>query len=183
MRLFEGYPALEDDVLIIRKMSFSDAKALKEMTENRNIYHYLPTFLYECRYEDKREVLEKMDVECMKTHDSVLMGIYPKEKEDELLGIAEIYSYKEERNTASIGYRLKDEYWGKGIATRVARLLRDYLIDEIGLRTITAHVMRENKASGRVLIKNGFYNKYPDTMEDWGFEEPVLVDKYVIQNK
>ena len=183
MDLFDKYPILQDDVLTIRRMSFSDEKALKDLTEEKDVYRYLPTFLYEQKYEDKYQVIKRMDEECMDSRESVLMGIYLKEDPKTLIGIAEIYGYRQEKNKASIGYRLRKQYWGRGLATRTAALLKDYLFTEIGIRTITAHVMKENLASAKVLIKNGFFNKYPDNIEDWGFDEPVLVDKYSIRNR
>lgn len=37
-------------------------------------------------------------------------------------GIAEIYNYEPKKAKASIGYRLDEKYWGRGIATQTVRL-------------------------------------------------------------
>ena len=179
--LFEEYPYLEDDVIIIRKLSAEDADSLKQLTLQDRVYRYLPTFLYELKYEDKQEVIEKLNEECFDNKESIIMGVFLKEEPEKLIGLAEIYSYKPWKNKASIGYRLKEEYWGQGLATRIAALLKRYILEDVGLRTITGHVMKENIASAKVLMKNGFINKYPDNYEDWGFGQPVLVDKYVFK--
>ncbi len=42
-----------------------------------------------------------------------------------MLGIAEVYAYEERKPKASIGYRLVERAWGRGIATEVAGLLDD----------------------------------------------------------
>jgi [ribosomal protein S5]-alanine N-acetyltransferase len=55
-----------------------------------------------------------------------------------------------------IGYRLLPQYWGLGFATEGARLLRDYGFENLKLPKIVAITHLENKASQRVLIKNGF---------------------------
>ncbi len=179
--LFEEYPYLEDEIIILRKMTLNDVSFLKAMTQEKEVYRFLPTFLYELKYDEKDQVIRKMDEECFFNKESILLGIYRKEDPDELAGIAEIYSYKPEKKKASIGYRLRKEYWGRGIATRAAALLKDYILDDRGMSTVTGHVMKENIASAKVLMKNGLINKYPDNWEDWGFDDLVLVDKYVLK--
>ena len=183
MLLFEGYPSLEDDVVLIRRMSREDAPALQAFAADADVYRYLPTFLFEQKYPSAEEVLERLDAECLEAHDSVILGVYLKEDPGKLIGLAELYSHKPERNKASIGYRLSKAYWGKGIATHVAGLLASYLNGEAGIRTITAHVIRENTASANVLNKNGFIDKYPGIVEDWGFDKPILCDKFLFKRE
>ena len=65
----------------------------------------------------------------------------------------------------------------------MAALLKRYLIEEAGVRTITAHVMVDNTVSSIPLLKCGFRKLYPGCVEDWGREEPVLVDKYVFKRR
>lgn len=178
MKLFEDYPYLTDGVVIIRKMTEDDAEALAVLTSEADVYATLPTFLYELKYEDKAQVIRRMDEECLDTHESVLLGIYLTEDPDHLVGVAEIYNYEEKKDKASIGYRLAEEVWGRGIATRVTALLKQYLLGAAGLRTITAHVLHDNLASAKVLKNNGFVNKYPELWEDWGFDHLMLTDKY-----
>ena len=51
---------------------------------------------------------------------------------ERLIGIAEFYNYEEKKSKASIGCRLHDACWGKGIATEVVALMRDYLTEDVG---------------------------------------------------
>ena len=177
-KLFEGYPVLQDDVLILRKMIDTDADALGALAHNETVYRYLPTFLFEQKYDDAHEVLRKMDEECFDTKESLFLGVCLREDPDTVIGIGEIYNYEADKFKASIGYRFNEQYWNHGYATRAARLLRDYLVNDSGIRTITAHVMKENGASARVLVKNDFLLEEADLWEDWGFGHDVLVDKY-----
>ncbi len=57
---------------------------------------------------------------------------------------------------AEIGYWLAKPFWGQGIMTEVVRSVCALAIDEWKLVRITAHVFVHNKASARVLEKNGF---------------------------
>lgn len=181
MKLFDEYPYMENDHIVICKMTQADAQMLKKMTCNPNVYEFLPTFLYEQKYDDKSRVIDRMDEECFDTKESILLGIYLKADPEKLVGIAEIYNYEEEKAKASIGYRLDEPVWGQGIGTEVCALLKDYLLNETDIQTITAHIMTDNKASARSAQKNGFICKYPNTYGDWGFDELIHTDKYVFK--
>ena len=179
--LIREYPVLNNGKLILRKMTEADAERLSEITSEKSVYATLPTFLFELRYADKREVISHLDDECLAKEGSLLLGVYTADEPDKLIGIAEIYNYEENKRKASIGYRIDEACHGRGIATEVTSLLKDYLIGELGLKTITAHVLSDNAASARVLTKNGFADKYPGLYEDWGFDELKLTDKYAFK--
>ena len=183
MRLFDSYPVLEDDLIVIRRMRPFDAPALKAFTSDDEIYRYLPTFLFERKYGVAKDVIRRMDAECFNARESILLGVYLKSESESFIGIAEIYGYEERKPKVSIGYRLDRKHWGMGIATRIVGLLKAYLIDQVKVRTITAHVMPENRASAKVLVKNGFICLYTGVPEDWGFEDPTPTDKYVFKRR
>ena len=177
MELFKEYPRLENEQVLLRRMTIDDAPALQAFKENKETSRYLPTFLYEQKYEDAREVIERMDEECFQTKEAILLAVCRKKEPDLLVGIAEIYHYEENKEKASIGCRLDSSVWGNGIGTQVIALLKDYLLREVGLRTVTAHVMRDNAASARAAVKNGFVQKYPDIYEDWGFDQMAYMEQ------
>ena len=183
MELFDGYPYLEDDRIIIHKMGPEDAADLEELTSDPQVYDYVPPFLYELKYEDKAEVIARLDEEYFDTKEGILMGIYFKAANNKLVGLAEIYSYDEKKSKASIGCRIGSKYWGKGISPSMAALMRDYLIKDIGLETVTAHIMQANVSSERSIAKSGFLPKYRNLLEDWGMGEMCLTDKYVYKKE
>ena len=181
MRLFDEYPTLSDDMIILRKLTQDDSRALHDFARSPEIYRYLPTFLYEQKYESAEKVIALMDEECFRTRDGIILGVFPKADPHRLMGLAEIYSYNPERRKVSIGGRLAKQYWGRGIASRVTTLLKDYLLRQTDIEVITAHVAKDNKASAEMMRKNGFIAKYQDILEDWGHAEPVLIDKFVFK--
>lgn len=183
MDLFAAMPRLEGERLLLREMVDADAPALDALSKSEAVYRMLPTFLYEQKYEDKHEAIAKMRAECFDTRESILLAVCLREASDQMIGIAEIYGYEERKPKVSIGYRLSEQYWGQGLATEVSELLKAYLIDEVQVRTITAHVMTENVRSERVMEKSGFVKTYTNVWEDWGRGEPVLIDKYVYKRR
>ena len=61
------------------------------------------------------------------------------------------------RRTAEIGYFIAEEYWDKGIATEAIKQLVEYIEKNFDIIRIYAEVFEYNKASMKVLEKNGFY--------------------------
>ena len=60
------------------------------------------------------------------------------------------------RYTATVGYWLGEQFWGRGIMTEAATAVTDFCFDNFPLRRISAEVFPNNPASARVLQKAGF---------------------------
>ncbi|VYU43722.1 Ribosomal-protein-serine acetyltransferase [Clostridium tertium] len=59
-------------------------------------------------------------------------------------------------NKAEIGYRIGEEYIGKGYAQKSVKLVLDDAVNKYKLHRVEAGVSPENIASQKVLINNGF---------------------------
>jgi ribosomal-protein-alanine N-acetyltransferase len=60
------------------------------------------------------------------------------------------------RYTATVGYWLGKQFWGRGIMTEVVTAVTDFCLDNFPLRRISAEVFANNPASASVLEKAGF---------------------------
>ena len=158
----------------LKRIRPEDAPEMRELVDSETVYKYLPTFLYEKQYDDMQYVIEHLYDECIK--ESIILGIY---LDDEFCGIEEMYGFKDSIHKISVGYRLLEKYWGKGIATEALSLLIDFLYTKTDIEIITASTMIENVASANVLRKNGFDMVVSAVPEDWGFEEPTIADKWI----
>ena len=173
-KLFSEIPCLKGERIVLKKILPSDEPALKELVDSPRVYRYLPTFLFEKKYEDTAYVIERLYDECWK--ESIILGAFLNEK---FCGLAEMYGYRDPIHKISVGYRLLERYWGAGIATEVLGLMVKYLFEETDIEIITASTMIENRASARVLEKNGFSLVVHDVGEDWGYEQPTAADKWI----
>lgn len=63
------------------------------------------------------------------------------------------------KTMAEISYHYSYDSWGNGAATEVAAKVTDFGIKELGLKRIQGLVHIENKASIRVLEKNGYFQE------------------------
>ena len=60
------------------------------------------------------------------------------------------------RHTATVGYWLGEQFWGRGVMTEALTAVTDFCFDNFPLRRIAAEVFANNPASARVLEKAGF---------------------------
>jgi len=173
MDLFPEPPVLTGRNLELRPLSPSDAEDLRRLTGQAAVYRYLPTFLFEKKYE-ARDAILRLYNEGLR--DSLILGVF---QDKRFCGLAEAYGYRAPIHKISVGYRLLREEWGKGIATAALGIMLEELIGHRGLEIVTASTMVENQASARVLRKNGFTRVNHAGDEDWGFTEPTPADKWI----
>ncbi len=74
-------------------------------------------------------------------------------------------------HTCELGYNIGSKYWNNGYATEAIHTVIDYLFKTGLFDVITAQCFEHNKASIRVLEKNGFV------------KEGVLRNRYIVNNK
>lgn len=79
--------------------------------------------------------------------------------------------------SAEIGYWIGEDYWGKGIATEALRQMVEYTFYYFDIVRLYAEVFETNKASMRVLEKNGFYLE--GVRRKAVFKNNVLMDDYI----
>jgi len=75
---------------------------------------------------------------------------------DEIMATCSLGFENVASNEYSIGYNVKKEYWGNGYAGEMIHALIDFA-RSISIKTITAPIAKENKASIRVVEKCGFF--------------------------
>ena len=177
--IFDEFPYLENESLILKKPSIEDLPPFESMVKDKDVYSYEPTFLPELRSNSSREFLEKDNEALFERKECIVLGIYSKSAPFRFIGLAEIYGYSNRRSKVSIGYRLIKEVWNRGIGTVVVSILKDYIINQLDIKRITAHVRIENVASKKCLIKNGFVQRRPEHEEDWGYPNKIIAVKYV----
>jgi [ribosomal protein S5]-alanine N-acetyltransferase len=142
---------LKDKEIILRAFSFSDAKKMAVLCNNKkiwdNVRDYIP-FPY-----NEKHAIEYIQ-NCQNEEIQTTFAIEYKGDFAGCVGLVkqtDVYKL-----TAEIGYWLGEEYWGLGITTRAVRLLCEYAFNELGLIRIYTGVFDFNIASQRVLEKAGF---------------------------
>jgi len=147
-------PILETERLILREFVPDDAQAVYEFDSNEEVNRYTGE---ECldSVDSAREIITGILIPDYRKYGYGRWAVIYK-PDGKLIGFSGL-KYLSEIGETDLGFRFSPEYWGKGIATESARLVVDHGFEKLGLSSIIAIAMPENKGSCRVLEKAGFY--------------------------
>jgi ribosomal-protein-alanine N-acetyltransferase len=177
--LFHEFPYLKNDHIIIRKAVEADVDALMEITGNPNVYQYIPPFLYKKSRGNLLAAIRNLGGRDFDKKKMVIAGIYLCTEPDRLVGLAEMFDYKKRVNQITIGYRINESDWHRGIATDAIALMVNYLCNDMEIQTLRAFVMPENVFSEKALLKNGFIKASHTVQErNWGGKEIVDLNAF-----
>jgi ribosomal-protein-alanine N-acetyltransferase len=135
----------------IRPWRLDDAESLAKYANNHKLWLTLrDVFPHPYTIPDAHEFLQRAISDqsttkfCIEVNGRAVggMGIHPGE---------DVHSH-----TATLGYWLGEDFWGRGIMTEAVAALTDFCFDNFPLRRISAEVFANNPASARVLEKAGF---------------------------
>lgn len=184
VELFDTFLYLENDKVIIRKMKISDVKALAEISNNDNVYKYIPPFLHNKSNKVLETAIKNLSGRDFDKKKLIIAGIYLTNDPEKLVGLAEMFDYKKRESKITIGYRLNEDYWNQKITTNALKLIVEYLVNDIGIKTLQAFVMPENLYSSKVLLNNGFVKEnYTSQEKNWGGQGIVNVDVYTYKKR
>ncbi len=158
--------------VVLREWKRSDAEALAKIANNKNIWDNVRDRLpYPYTEKDAKDWIGLVKKQKMVTTFCI-------EADGKLVGSTG-FTLKDDvyKKTAEIGYFIGENYWGKGIATEAIRQLVDYIQKNFDIIRIYAEVFEYNKASMRVLEKNGFYLEC--IRKKAAFKNDVVLDDYV----
>ncbi|MEN5233147.1 GNAT family N-acetyltransferase [Sphingobacterium faecium] len=78
---------------------------------------------------------------------------------NEFVGLAKLVLNEENKVEAELGYMILPLYWGKGIASHVARKLIGHAKQQESLEKVVAIIDPRNIPSRKILINNGFVSE------------------------
>ena len=135
----------ETDRLILRKLLPLDRDAFFDLMSNPNVMHPIPRKEMDRVQSD--EEFEKHLFSSMDSNTKVYAICVKNNKE--LIGIAAYLKNDNDEN--EIGYRLREQFWGKGYGTEVTKGLIEHGFGILNFKEITADVYVENKRSVKIL--------------------------------
>jgi len=162
---------LESEMVLIRPFEEQDlADFFRAVRES---VHSLTRWLPWCRPDYSMEDAKEWFNRCAKhweKGDAYPFGIFEK-KSGLILGGVALNKINSENNSTELGYWVRGNRRGEGVALAAAELAVKFAFHDLGLRRIEFLVLPENKASQRVIEKLG------------GREEGTLKDRLVIHGK
>ena len=94
-----------------------------------------------------------------KVHESFGSFMVFEKETGDFIGYGKMILDMESKTEAETGYMLFPEYWGRGYATEITKLLVEKAEKTGILDRVTAIIDPENTASRNVLLKNGFVSE------------------------
>ncbi len=144
-------PILTDNIVVLRRFNAFDREALASIAGDKKVSRYLADrFPYPYGLAEADAWIALVSCEVRTCNFAI-------EWQGNLVGGAGLQPMDDiHSGTAEFGYWLGVDYWGKGLASRAARLLADYAFNELLFVRLQAEVFNVNPASMRVLEKTGF---------------------------
>lgn len=165
----KAFPKLYGNLVNLREILINDAWVITQLLMNYNVSKHLWEVPYPYSMEDALEFVRcaNTSLKTMKgLHFAIESKITPRTRNNlEFVGTISVKNIDLVNKKADLGYWIGEQYWGRGIASESLKLAIDYAFSaELEMKRLCAYVFPENKASIRVLEKNGM-NKIGEVNE------------------
>jgi [ribosomal protein S5]-alanine N-acetyltransferase len=165
----KAFPKLFGTLVNLREILINDAQDITHLLMNYNVSKHLWEIPNPYSIDDALEFIKcaNSDFNTLKAlHFAIESKIIPRSRNNlKFVGTISVKNIDLVNKKADLGYWIGEQYWGRGMATECLKLIIDYAFSaELGLKQLCAYVFPENKASIRVLEKNGM-NKIGEVNE------------------
>lgn len=165
----KAFPKLFGTLVNLREILINDAQDITHLLMNYNVSKHLWEIPNPYSIDDALEFIKcaNSDFNTLKAlHFAIESKIIPRSRNNlKFVGTISVKNIDLVNKKADLGYWIGEQYWGRGIATECLKLIIDYAFSaELGLKQLCAYVFPDNKASIRVLEKNGM-NKIREVNE------------------
>jgi RimJ/RimL family protein N-acetyltransferase len=147
----EAPQILETGRLILRELQPGDAAALAAVLGDRETMRFYPAPL-------DREAVEEWIARNLRRYEKDGFGLWGMilKSSGELIGdCGLVRQFVDGQEEIEIGYHVRRDLWGQGLATEAAQACRDYGFAELPVERLISLIRSENLASRRVATKNG----------------------------
>ena len=136
----------ETDRFIIRRLENQDIEAFHDMQGNPNVMRFVkPTM----NREESEQELARFIGYYVDYNIRFDIWAIDQKSSNEFVGICGVY--ENDQSESEIAYRLRESYWGKGIASEVTQGLIKYCFSHTNVKQLCAYVRLGNKGSIRIL--------------------------------
>jgi ribosomal-protein-alanine N-acetyltransferase len=136
----------------LRPWTIEDAAALTAYFNNVNIWNNLRDYIPHPYAIEDAEKFISAQLDLFPTQNFAILN------ENEIVGgIGMNLQEDVYKMNVELGYWVAEPFWGGGIATIAVGLMSQYIFDSFAVNRIVAEVFEHNRASMRVLEKNGYY--------------------------
>ncbi|SEN48463.1 ribosomal-protein-alanine N-acetyltransferase [Mucilaginibacter gossypiicola] len=151
--VFNPFPVLTTERLVLRRFTHDDAADLFEMRSNEIVMQYIHRPINKT-IDDAVGLINVIE-ELLSKNDGITWCICLKNS-NKYIGSIGFWRIEKDNHRAEIGYLLNPAYQGRGIMQEAVLTVIDYGFKELKLHSIEARVSPDNVASVNLLLKNKF---------------------------
>lgn len=157
-------PVLETPRLIMRRWQASDISPFMAMNRDPVVMEHFPNLLTPIQ---ALASVEQFEV----NFDTLDYSMWSLQLRDggEFVGSVGLSPYilsKIDRPDVAIGWQLRSQFWGKGLALEAARAARDYAFEELNISELIAIAPEANLRSIRLMERMGMKNFEGEAIDD-----------------
>ncbi|MGR4894218.1 GNAT family N-acetyltransferase [Stenotrophomonas sp. LARHCG68] len=146
-------PELQSSRLRLREVRQDDAAALYDIHSDPVVMRY---WSYPAWTELAQAEQKVADILSQRREQEILIWAIADKASDQLIGTAVAFALNRDQGRAEIGYSLRRDRQGQGLAVEAMRLIVPYLFDVLELRRLEADIDPRNAASCWLVEKLGF---------------------------
>ncbi|NNK76284.1 MAG: GNAT family N-acetyltransferase [Maribacter sp.] len=148
----ETFPRLESKRLLLNQIKPSDISNIVAYAGNIKIFENTRTMPHPYHEEDAISWIHAANTG-FKAKDNYMFAIRLADTLALIGGIG--LTLDVDNNRAELGYWLAEDFWNKGFTTEAVKVILKFGFEELKLNKIIATYLTTNKASGKVMVKNG----------------------------
>ena len=156
MNNFTPFPTMDTNRLILRQLSIEDEEEVLILRSDPSVNEFLSRPKTET-IEDAREFINNIN-EGMNQEESVYWALELKNY-NKLIGTICIWNISNKDRTAEVGYELRPQFQGKGLAQEALSKIIEFGFINMKLVALEAHTHVANKRSSKLLEKFHFESK------------------------
>jgi [ribosomal protein S5]-alanine N-acetyltransferase len=147
------FPQLNSERLHLRQITKNDAPTIFALHGDAHVIRYTPLSL-STSIQDAYSYIEKM--EKRQQENSSIDWAVTLNSNNEMIGIAGLYSIQPQHHRCQIGYIGLPAYNSQGFGTEASDLLLQFAFESLNMHSVEALIDPRNIGSEKILLKSGF---------------------------
>lgn len=153
LRALDAFPPLRGPRVALRGPRDADADDLFAVFSDREVMRY---WSREAMTEPSEAAALVVEIEERFAERAMLQWMVTDARDDRAIGTCTLFHIDAGHRRAEIGYALRRDRWGAGLATEAVALVLDWAFDDLGLHRVEADIDPRNAASRAMLTRLGF---------------------------
>jgi RimJ/RimL family protein N-acetyltransferase len=147
------FPQLITKRLKLRRLLMSDSEDVFRLRTDKKVNVFIERSVSRTE-KNGREFVARIDKSIYANN--VYQWVISLHENPKLIGTICLWNFNKSRTVAEVGYDLFVQYQGQGIMTEALKAVTDFSFSTTSFNIIEAFTHKDNKASIKLLIKNGF---------------------------